>query len=64
MVVVRTERDSKDSDITENKMPRGLYIDKVLRQVLTDSDSEGECSPSDDDVQSSRESDFRESSGA
>ncbi|XP_054867302.1 LOW QUALITY PROTEIN: snRNA-activating protein complex subunit 4 [Amphiprion ocellaris] len=37
-------------------MPRGLFtVDKVFRQVMADSDSEEEYSPSDEDVQLSSE---------
>lgn len=36
-------------------MPRGLCVDKVIYQVLADSDSEDDYSPSDDAVQLSSE---------
>lgn len=49
--VVGAEREGE----TENIMQRGLSVDEVLRQVLTESDSEEEFSPSDDDVQLSSE---------
>lgn len=43
-------------NFAENIMLRGLSVEKVLRQVLADSDSKEEYSPSDDDVQSAGES--------
>lgn len=54
-------RERKTANFTENTLPRGLLVNEVLRQVMSDSDNEEEYSHSDDDVQSSRES---ESAGA
>lgn len=48
-------------DFTETIKLRGLSVDELLREVLADSDSEKECSPTDNDVQSSGE---RESTAA
>lgn len=41
----------------ENTIPRGFSVDKVLYQVLAESDSEEENQPCDDAVQSAGESD-------
>lgn len=53
VVGAERERKRKGAYFTENTMLRGSSVDKVLNQVLADSDAEGEYSPSDDGVQSS-----------
>lgn len=61
VVVVAAEREIKTVNFTETTLPRGFFVDKVLREVMSDSDSKDEFSHSDDDVHSSSES---ESAGA
>lgn len=53
VVGAERERKRKGAYFTENTMLRGSSVDKVLNQVLADSEAEGEYSPSDDGVQTS-----------
>lgn len=48
MIRVRADRERKTANFIENTMPGGLSADKILPQVLADSDSEKEYLPSYD----------------